>query len=712
MAGSADAVGGPDLGLPITVPDGSARIRFDSWIGPVCWTVECPVDLVVRSMEQDGHDIRVWGGMYGMATNSSRLPVEFLVAVAAGADAGSAAARMAAEQARALADDRQYARLLEALLTKPFRDEAPDWLLEAAVTNGLRKAESEPDYMVGTAIELVALALAHPECGDALRDSALRRCTAGQLGSLGTLRRPPVLCKAVAAELRRRMPERPFITPALLKEPTPAQLVLRTERLHDDVFDTAVSLLPDAPDDNGHDDESSDAWWERFKHAFAAWETMWSVALKRHPDRHSQLVDRSEGTDAHRVITDQLLGSLPWMVEPGLLRRIALEDLDRFAQAKLVARVCRALQEGSSPEEARERFAAELASLGEEGRKDIEQYLEDGGRRARWGARAAVSWACHAAEGRWRLVLNPAEAKPSYGDPYTWLTPADDLADLGRHFADVAVQALQTWQPNGSLGISKASDLRWVHAMLLHLPDVTPAVKKTVQSMIRDARHGQARPRSYDYKAQEDHRQFTGLLAAISRIVADPLPQTPATRRAALGDPAQVTPRTLSPVTADVLDDYLDRHAGDDELVEKALLSFAHSGYGYNRSFPDVLARHTNPRQAVHTLTHELRSRLGGNPANREAWARHVLTLPDCPDETVLAMPAWTALKARGSHYDSIHPAVVALVVNTLGNDDHAWQRLADSPITPSGPNAWLRLGDILTAAAEGTAWPKPPAAR
>ncbi|MEE1783389.1 hypothetical protein PUR71_10750 [Streptomyces sp. SP17BM10] len=648
-----------------------------------------------------------------MATNGSRLPVEFLVAVAAGADAGSAAARMAAEQARALSDDRQYTRLLEALLTKPFRNEAPDWLLEAAVTNGLRKAESEPDYTVGTAIELVALALAHPECGDALRDDALRQCTAGQLGSLGTARRPPVLCRAVAAELRRRVPERPFITPTLLKEPTPAQLVLRTERLHDDVFNAAVSLLPDAPDDSERDNESSHAWWERFKQAFAAWETMWSGVLKRHPDRHSQLVVGAEGTDAHPVIMEQLLGSLPWMVEPGLLKRIALEDLDRFAQARLVARVCRVLQDGSSSEEARERFAADLASLGEEDREHIERYLEDGGgRRARWGVGAAVSWASRAAEGRWRLVLNPAEAKPSYGDPYTWLTPTGELAELGQHFADVAVQALHTWQPNDSLGISQAGDLRWVHTMLLHLPEVTPAVKKTVQSMIREARRGQARPRSYDYTAQEDHRQFTELIAAISRIVADPLPQTPATRRTALGDPEQVTPRALSAVTADVLDEYLDRHAGNDELIEKALLSFAHSGYGHNRSFPDVLARHTNPRQAVHTLTHELRSRLGGNPANREAWARHVLALPDCSNETVLAMPAWTALKTRGSHYDSIHPTVVALVVGTLGDDDHAWQRLADSPISSSGPNAWLRLGDILTAAVKGTAWPKPPATR
>ncbi|MFE5584920.1 hypothetical protein [Kitasatospora sp. NPDC056531] len=648
-----------------------------------------------------------------MTTNGSRLPMEFLVAIAASAEPGSAVARMAADQARTTADDRQHGKLLEALLTRPYRETAPAWLLEAAVTNGLRQAETESEYLIGTTTGLMALALAHPECSEALRANALHRCTDSQLGSLGAANRPPVLGELVAAELRRRVPQRPRITPDLIKEPTSAQLVLRTQHLHDDVFDTAVALLPDEPDYSEHDNESSDAWSDRIKTAFAAWETMWSLVLKRHPDRHVRLISRTEGTDAQHVIRDQLLGSLPWMVAPNLIRRIALEDLDRFAGAMTVTRVCRFLCEGSSAEEARERFAAELASFGESDRRSIDFYLKDGGRRATWGARAAVAWVAGAAEGRWRLVLNPSEAKPSYGDPYTWLTPADELTELGRRFAETAVQALRTWQPADSLGISRAADLRWVHAMLVHLSEVTPAVKKTVQLMIRDAHRSPTRPRSYDYRAQEDQRQFTELLAAITRIVADPLPQEPAVRRAALGDPTQVTPRTLSAVAPEVLDEYLDRHAGDDALVEKALLSFAwHGGYRHEPSFSEVLARHSNPPQALHALTHELRSRLGGNPANRETWARHILALPGCPSETVLALPAWTALKTRGTHYDSTHPAVVALVVGTLGDDHQAWQRLADSPISNSGPNAWLRLGDVLNAAADGTEWPRPPASR
>ncbi|MET8623863.1 hypothetical protein ABZW30_08940 [Kitasatospora sp. NPDC004669] len=649
-----------------------------------------------------------------MATDGPRLPMEFLLAVAADAEPESAAATVTAEQVHGMAEahGRQYGQLLEALLRKPYQEKAPAWLLETAVTNGLRQA-AESEYLLGTTAELVALALAHPDCGESMRTEALLRCPDSLLGTLGTAGRPAVLTGAVAAELCRRVPQRCRMTPDLIKEPTPAQLVLRTERLHDDVFDAAVALLPDAPDRTRLEGEDYDSWSDQTKATFSAWERMWKIVLERHPDHHVRLVETAVGTAANHVIRDQLLGSLPWMVEPGLLRRIALDDLSRFGAAMLVTRVCRFLLDGGSKEETRQHFAAELADLDDSGRREVDLYLEDDVLEAKWGTDTATFWVRHAADGPWRLVLNPAEAKPSYGDPYTWLMPAEELADLGLRFAETAVKALQTWQPKDSYGISKAADLRWVHAMLIHLPEVTPAVRKTVQIMIRDARRGQARPRSYDYRAQEDHRQFTGLLDAISRIVADPLPQAPATRRAALGDPAQVTPRSLSGVTPEVLDEYLDRHTGDDQIVEKALLSFAwRSSYQHDPSFTDVLARHSNPQQAVHTLTHELRRRLGGNPANREAWAQHILALPGCRSETILALPAWTALKSRGSHNGRTHPTVLALVADVLGDDRQAWRRLTESPISHSGPNAWLRLGDILNAAADDTGWPKPPASR
>ncbi|MFI8083045.1 hypothetical protein ACIF6L_19890 [Kitasatospora sp. NPDC086009] len=647
-----------------------------------------------------------------MAADETQLPVEFLATLAAGADPGSAAARMAAEQAHGVANSQQGGPLLAALLAKPYRDSAPSWLLEAAVANGLRQSESEYEYLTDST-SLVVLALIHPDCGPPLRADALRRCSDRRLGSLGTADGPADLCAAVADELRRRVSRPPHMTPELLKEPTPAQVVLRTGRLHDDVFEAAVALLPDGLDRTRLEDEDSGAWSDRIRAAFDAWGRMWSAVLEQHPDRHSQLIGRTAGSTANRVIRDQLLGSVPWTVEPNLLRQIALDDLSRFGAAMLATRICGFLQNGSSKEEARQHFAAELSALDETDRRDIEfLHLRDDGFDTGWGTDSAVSWVSHAADGRWRLILNPAEAKPAWGDPRTWRSHADELADLGGHFAETAAQALQTWKPKEFYGISQATDLRWVHAMLIHLPELMPAVEAAVRLVIRDARRGRSGPQSYDYRAQEDRRQFDELLDAITRIVADPGPQPPATRRAALGDPEEVTVRSLSAVSAEVLDAYLDRHAGDDELVEKALLSFAWHGHRSEPAFTSVLARHSDPHHAVHTLTYELRRRLGGNPNNREAWAREILALPDCPSETILALPAWTALKARGNHYNSTHPTVIALVEAALGNDHQAWQRFAASPISNSGPNAWLRLGDILTAAADGTAWPKPSASR
>ncbi|GHA08299.1 hypothetical protein GCM10010329_33840 [Streptomyces spiroverticillatus] len=58
-----------------------------------------------------------------------------------------------------------------------------------------------------------------------------------------------------------------------------------------------------------------------------------------------------------------------------------------------------------------------------------------------------------------------------------------------------------------------------------------------------------------------------------------------------------------------------------------------------------------------------------------------------------------------------MHPLVMAEVRASLLTDE-AWERLTHAPIGNSGPAAWQRLGDVLDAAAQGAAWPKPPAAR
>ncbi|MFI9159375.1 hypothetical protein [Kitasatospora aureofaciens] len=117
------------------------------------------------------------------------------------------------------------------------------------------------------------------------------------------------------------------------------------------------------------------------------------------------------------------------------------------------------------------------------------------------------------------------------------------------------------------------------------------------------------------------------------------------------------------------------------------------------------------PGAPVLSLTRDLRSSSAA-PRQPGSLAQHILTLPGCRRETVLALPAWTALESRGSHYDRTYPTVLALVAGILGDDRQAWHRLTDSPISHSGPNARLRLGDILKAAAGGTDGPKPPASR
>lgn len=58
------------------------------------------------------------------------------------------------------------------------------------------------------------------------------------------------------------------------------------------------------------------------------------------------------------------------------------------------------------------------------------------------------------------------------------------------------------------------------------------------------------------------------------------------------------------------------------------------------------------------------------------------------------------------------HPVVLAVVTAALGDDSQSWDRFEDSPISHAGATAWLRLGEVLDAAAQGTPWPKPPVSR
>lgn len=642
-----------------------------------------------------------------MGSEKPTLPVEFLTAVAEQAAPGSPAARLAADQAEAMVDGLDRERLLTTLLAGPYRLAAPAWMLEAAVVGGLSGAN---DHWSGSSIGLAVQALTHPDCTGDLRSTALQGCTEVQLAHLGTADRPAAITQAVAAELRRRTPDVIPMTRELLDQPSPAQIVLRSKRLADVVFDTAVELLPTCPEPSEDDNEDGADWYKRYRDLMDAWATMWGQVLRQHPDRHAALVERAEGDATDYTIRHCLIVELPWMVEPGLLKTLAVSDLDGFDAAILTTNVCRMLRGGASKQAARAHFAAEIDALTASQQRLVSDYLDEDGLDPKWGCGAAVAWAADAAAVRWRHLLNPAEARPDYGEPYAWRASERDLAELGRLFAQSTVTALELWEPKPDRPLTEPSSVRWVLDTLTHLPEITDSVKDAVRSVVADIRTGQGNRTAY-YRSIESRRKTDEILEAIVRIVSDPAPQG-ASRRTPLGDPSDVTVRALSVVAGDVLAEYLDRHTGNDELVEKALLAIVSNEYRREPSFADVLARHSDPHRAIIELTYDLRRRLGGNPASREAWVRAVLANPACDADTIRALPAWTALKTCGYRTGQVGTEIIDAVLATLGDDADAWQRLSDSPIRRTGPSAWLRLGDVLDAARDSTIWPQPPSAR
>ncbi|WP_049574055.1 hypothetical protein [Streptomyces sp. SBT349] len=589
------------------------------------------------------------------------LPVEFLAAVAAGGEAGSGGMAQALGAARDMAPGRERDTVLRALLEGAFAGDAsaPGWLPAAGASSGDAAT--------------VAAALAHPGCSAALRAETLRAAPEALLAALAE--RSATAAEWVVAELRHRTPEPPPpITPGLLREPTPAQLVLRASAaLDDEVFDAVVRLLP-GPPAQIRQGENIERWMREHQAAKTAWQAMWLEVLRRHPTRHERLLSLMAGSPADSEIRHHLLGTLPDAVEPRLLESVALADLEQFAGAVLTTRICREIAGGLSREEARERFADEVKALSEETRRLPDAYLGEMGLDVGRGTRAAVNWVARAAAERWRLLLS---------EPVPSGRGGEARAALARRFADTALEALALWEPDPERPVARAEQLRWIRDLLAHLPVVEPRVRERLRAVARDAERGLRRWG----RTREPEPEFGELLAVLWRAVA----RVPA-------EPGEVSARELAHVPEDVLAAYLERHGGDDALVEKALLSFARGRRG---DFAAVLARHSSPGEALPRLTRDLRRLLDEGPG-AEAWTRAVVSVPACGPGTVRALPAWAALRAGG-------PVVNEAVRTALGDDEAAWTRLATGPVGPEGARAWLRLGEILDAARDGTAWPKPP---
>ncbi|WP_318200239.1 hypothetical protein [Streptomyces sp. SCL15-4] len=640
------------------------------------------------------------------------LPADFLLTAMAGRGPDDPVVRLAARQVRSAPRHHDHPVLAEALLSGPHAEEAPPWLLEAAVAAGLETVP-EPSGS-GSRPALVALALGHPSCPTALRERTLKECDARQLARLGTPCAAERLARALAGELRARGGTPPSMTPGLLEEPTTAQLVLQQGPLHDLVFAAARDTLPTAPDADSPDGEDDvTKWLERHRRAYAAWEGMWRRILKRHPERHRAFVEWAAGTDAEHTIRNELLGGLPWAVEPDLLTELAAADLDRFPSQLLLGRASRMRRDGSDEQRVLDHFAGELSALTDEEQLRVRHFV---GRTSTAlldiGCRAPVTWVRHTASGTWRHLLDPARAKDGHHRA-EWRARADTLAGLAVRFAETAARALPFWEPEDRYTAIAPDEVAWVRDMVLHLPTVTEDVRAGIRPIVRDARkrlhhrHPGLQPR------HDERREIEEILGTIERVLADPPAATGTDRhRSALGAPAEVTVRELAGVTGRTLSEYLDRHPGDDCLVEKALLACAARGTRSDGDFEDVLRRHGSPDTVLLRLTEGLRANLGGAPSWREAWTRLVLARPDTGPDLVRALPAWSALRARGGRHGSAHPSVVTVVRAALGTAQDAWDRFAACPATHSGPTAWLRLGDLLDAAAAGTAWPKPPGSR
>ncbi|MEV0688990.1 hypothetical protein [Streptomyces sp. NPDC050388] len=637
------------------------------------------------------------------------LPLNFLCALAADSGADDPPALMAAERARSMEEGLERRQLLEALLRGPYGDSAPWWLLKAAIDSDLARMPPQSDPFYGPPMDLALLALSHASCSPQLRHESLGRCTAVQLGRLGSAQASDLLADAVAEALRERKPHQRPMTVELLDTPKDAQLVLRQQGLHSTVISAALDLLPSYPLVDEKDGEDTSTWLKRLKAAEQAWRTMWKQVLTAHPEHHRLLVNWSDDKDAGYVIREHLLGSFPWDVEPELLEEIAQDDLASFPLSVLTTRMCRMRRDGATEQEVREHFANDLAEVAPRQREHIDELLTNDKYGLRYGCRAAISSAALAADGRWRYILNPDLAR-HYGKPRSWRASADQLTSLAQNFAEHAAVALELWEPDPKSPVRSARELRWVHDLLQHLPIITPQVKEKARLICREAKRGLAGRGDHGrYGLDSDAQQARELLDGVERMTAEPFPDPGPARAASLGKPDQITVRNLADAPDAVLDEYLRRHEGDDAVVEKALLSFASRAYHRDLSFADVLKRHSDPQRALLDLTRNLRRHLGGGPNLREAWVSTVLSLPTDDSELIRALPAWTALKARGPRGQAAHPAVTSVVRTALGDRAEAWQRFATSPASYAGPTAWLRLGDLLDAAANGTPWPTPP---
>ncbi|MEW2160578.1 hypothetical protein AB0950_35765 [Streptomyces sp. NPDC007189] len=229
--------------------------------------------------------------------------------------------------------------------------------------------------------------------------------------------------------------------------------------------------------------------------------------------------------------------------------------------------------------QARERYADELTAASQEERDYVERFLDEemqSGYVQSMACRSAVAWVERAGKQTWRFLLNPGEAQ-HFGRPREWLASQDLLAALGARFAIISLTALGLWEPDTDSRYPVVRDLGWLQAMLVHLPEIPDEARRKARLVVQETRRALSTcsPRqdySPSHSAWEESRRVKEQINTIMPLVTDPAPALSGRHTTSLGAPQDVGFKKLADADEDVVVAYLDRHTGNDTLVEEALL--------------------------------------------------------------------------------------------------------------------------------------------
>jgi hypothetical protein len=438
-----------------------------------------------------------------------------------------------------------------------------------------------------------------------------------------------------------------------------------------------------AGDDDAGERGRSDQDPDRTFLARDAFDDLLARILQVQQPHHPHLSDpaRPHGERVARM----LLADLPWLLDDELLDELAARQLDELERSIAAARDDHTEGGADVAWRAVMKFPFEFRHLVNEELPETLRIPDVGAHRNR-RAQAGPGWRGWASDAghRHQLVARLAQLVAA---TLPWLATSDTIIIEERELAGVyCTLALHPALPDearvaaehlADAARARGRNRRWSSddRSGIYLQALAPLL-------------GAPRPRQY------------GASAAAGRLVDD------------LSRPsAQPTLKALRQLNVD--QPVVDRRAGDDELVELALLAAS----GTNHADPDQLLKaHSDPRGALLILTSELRRRLGGNPEDRCRWVRFVLRSRWCTEEVVAALPEHAAMAVVTEHgaparQEQPNP-IVMMIRARLGDHADAWQRFAANPATNTGEGAWLRLGELLAAAVTGGPWPAPPPRR